>query len=147
MEAAGGVIHVNGGTFTQQGAYDHNSCLGAVSGGTGTLNVRDMTGTGENYGFYMFSSGGTINVYSGSFKASTVLKADLDLNSYPTARGTINIYGGSFDGKIEITDKCEVLIEAGSFKNTGLTLEQFRQYVADGSIVSEHDGVYTVTKN
>lgn len=147
MEAAGGVIHVNGGTFTQQGKYDHNSCLGAVSGGTGTLNVRDMTGTGENYGFYIFSSGGTINVYSGSFKASTVLKADLDLNSYPTAEGTINVYGGSFDGKIEITDKCEMRIEAGSFKNTGLTLEQFRQYVAEDSVVSENDGVYTVTKS
>ncbi len=103
MAAAGGTINVNGGTYVQTGKYDHNSCFGAVSHGTGTLNVRNMTATGENYGFYIFSSGGTINIYTGNFKANTVLKADLDLGTYPSAKGAINIYGGSFDGKIDVS--------------------------------------------
>ncbi len=144
MAAAGGTINVNGGTYVQTGKYDHNSCFGAVSHGTGTLNVRNMTATGENYGFYIFSSGGTINIYTGNFKANTVLKADLDLGTYPSAKGAINIYGGSFDGKIDVSDKVELNIEAGTFKNTGLTLEQFKSYVADGHSVSEADGVFTV---
>lgn len=146
MEAVGGTINVNGGTYTQTGKYDHNSCFGAVSSNTGTLNVTDMTATGENYGFYIFSSGGTINVYSGTFKADTVLKADLDLESYPTAEGVINIYGGSFDGKIDISNKCTMHIEAGTFANTGLTIEQFRNYTAADSTVTESNGVFTVVK-
>ena len=146
MEAAGGTINVNGGTFVQVGEHDWNSCLGAVSNNTGTLNVRDVTATGDNYGFYIFSSGGTINLYSGTFKAATVLKADLDLNSYPTAKGTINVYGGSFDGAIAINVNCTLNIEAGTFANTGLTLEQFSAYVAEGSTVTEADGIYTVTR-
>ena len=90
MAAAGGTINVNGGTYVQTGKYDHNSCFGAVSHGTGTLNVRNMTATGENYGFYIFSSGGTINIYTGNFKANTVLSAELDFGTYPSARGAIN---------------------------------------------------------
>ncbi len=148
MEAAGGTINVNGGTFVQVGEHDWNSCLGAVSNNTGTLNVRDVTATGDNYGFYIFSSGGTINLYSGTFKAATVLKADLDLNRYPDAKGTINVYGGSFDGAIDINKNCTLNIEAGTFANTGLTLEQFRAYVAEGyKVVTEEraDGTwYTV---
>ena len=146
MVAAGGTINVNGGMFVQVEKYDWNSCLGAVSNNTGTLNVRDVTATGDNYGFYIFSSGGTINLYSGTFKAATVLKADLDLNSYPTAKGTINVYGGSFDGAIAINVNCTLNIEAGTFANTGLTLEQFSAYVAEGSTVTEADGIYTVTR-
>ena len=147
MEAAGGTINVNGGTFTQTGKYDWNSCFGAVSSGTGTLNVRDMQATGDSYGFYIFSSGGTINIYSGTFTAGTVLKADLDLGTYPTAQGIINIYGGSFDGKIAVNDKCTMNVEAGTFANTGLTLEQFQKYVAEGSSVSENNGTFAVVKN
>ncbi len=145
MEACGGVININGGTYTQTGKYDHNSCFGAVSNRTGTLNVHNMTANSENYGFYIYSSGGTINIYDGQFKADTVLKADLDLNSYPTAEGNINIYGGSFDGKIVISDKAAMNIIAGTFMNTGLTLEQFEAYVDAGSTVTEADGIFTVT--
>ena len=73
-----------------------------------------------------------------------VIKADLDLNSYPTAKGVINIYDGSFDGKINVSDKCTLSISGGTFQNTGLTLEQFKAYVADGHTVTEANGVYTV---
>ena len=149
MTAAGGIINVNGGNFTQSGPYDHNSCLGSVSqgkgGSFGVLNVRNMVGESENYGFYVFSSGGTINIYSGNFSAGkAVLKADLDLSSYPGAKGIINVYGGTFDGRIEINDKCALNIKAGTFSNTGLTEEKFKKYVAEGSKVTVVNDVFTV---
>ena len=66
---------------------------------------------------------------------------------YSNAKGIINIYGGSFDGKIAVNDKCTMNVEAGTFANTGLTLEQFQKYVAEGSSVSENNGTFTVVKN
>lgn len=139
MEAAGGTINVNGGTFTQSGFHNWNSVLGAASGGTGVLNIRDMTGTSENYGLYIFSSGGKINVYSGNFTAGKeILRAD--------AAGAINIYGGSFDGRIgAIHADCDLNIKAGTFKNTGLTKEQFSQYVAEGSSLIVEGDTFVVT--
>ena len=145
VAAAGGTVDIYNSTFTQTGYYDHNSVNVAVSNFTGTANIYSGTFTSENYGLYIFSSGGTINVYGGTFKAGReVIKADLDLNSYPTAKGVINIYDGSFDGKINVSDKCTLSISGGTFQNTGLTLEQFKAYVADGHTVTEANGVYTV---
>lgn len=37
-------------------------------------------------------------------------------------------------------------IKGGTFKNTGLTLDEFKKYVADGYKVTEVDGVYFVTE-
>ena len=145
VTAAGGTVDIYNSTFTQTGYYDHNSVNVSVSGNTGTANIYSGTFTSENYGLYIFSSGGTINVYGGTFKAGKeVIKADLDLNSYPTAKGTINIYDGSFDGKINVNDKCTLSISGGTFQNTGLTLEQFEAYVAAGHTVTEENGVFTV---
>ena len=144
--AAGGTINIYNSTFTQAGSYDWNSTNVAASNG-GVANIYSGTFGSDNYGLYIFSSGGTINVYSGTFRANTMLKADLDLNNYPTAEGTINIYGGSFDGKIDISSNCTLNIEAGTFANTGLTKEAFAAYVASGSTLTESNGVFTVTKN
>ena len=142
VEAAGGTVNIYDSTFTQTGYYDHNSVNLAASGGTGTVNVYGGSFTSENYGLYIFSSGGTINVYDGTFKAGeekAVVKADLDLNSYPTATANINIYGGDFTGKIDIADKEEVHVEitGGTFADTGLTKEAFSAYTAEGTVVTE----------
>ena len=150
VEAAGGTVNIYDSTFTQTGYYDHNSVNLAASGGTGTVNVYGGSFTSENYGLYIFSSGGTINVYDGTFKAGeekAVVKADLDLNSYPTATANINIYGGDFTGKIDIADKEEVHVEitGGTFADTGLTKEAFSAYTAEGTVVTEGpDGTFTV---
>ena len=149
VEAAGGTVNIYDSTFTQTGYYDHNSVNLAASGGTGTVNVYGGSFTSENYGLYIFSSGGTINVYDGTFKAGeekAVVKADLDLNSYPTATANINIYG-DFTGKIDIADKEEVHVEitGGTFADTGLTKEAFSAYTAEGTVVTEGpDGTFTV---
>ena len=150
VEAAGGTVNIYDSTFTQTGYYDHNSVNLAASGGTGTVNVYGGSFTSENYGLYIFSSGGTINVYDGTFKAGeekAVVKADLDLNSYPAATANINIYGGDFTGKIDIADKEEVHVEitGGTFADTGLTKEAFSAYTAEGTVVTEGpDGTFTV---
>ena len=152
VEAAGGTVNIYDSTFTQTGYYDHNSVNLAASGGTGTVNVYGGSFTSENYGLYIFSSGGTINVYDGTFKAGeekAVVKADLDLNSYPTATANINIYGGDFTGKIDIADKEEVHVEitGGTFADTGLTKEAFSAYTAEGTVVTEGpDGTFTVNE-
>ena len=143
-------MNIYDSTFTQTGYYDHNSVNLAASGGTGTVNVYGGSFTSENYGLYIFSSGGTINVYDGTFKAGeekAVVKADLDLNSYPAATANINIYGGDFTGKIDIADKEEVHVEitGGTFPDTGLTKEAFSAYTAEGTVVTEGpDGTFTV---
>ena len=150
VEAAGGTVNIYDSTFTQTGYYDPNSVNLAASGGTGTVNVYGGSFTSENYGLYIFSSGGTINVYDGTFKAGeekAVVKADLDLNSYPAATANINIYGGDFTGKIDIADKEEVHVEitGGTFADTGLTKEAFSAYTAEGTVVTEGpDGTFTV---
>ena len=152
VEAAGGTVNIYDSTFTQTGYYDHNSVNLAASGGTGTVNVYGGSFTSENYGLYIFSSGGTINVYDGTFKAGeekAVVKADLDLNSYPAATANINIYGGDFTGKIDIADKEEVHVEitGGTFADTGLTKEAFSAYTAEGTVVTEGpDGTFTVNE-
>ena len=142
ISAAGGTVNVNGGTFTQIGYHDHNSCIASASNNTGVVNLRDVKAVSENFGLYIYNSGGTINVYSGSYTTTgdrAVLKAD-----YNTGTSTINIYGGDFIGKIDINAKATLNIEAGTFTNTGLTLEQFSAYVAEGHSVTEKDGVFTV---
>ena len=152
VEAAGGTVNIYDSTFTQTGYYDHNSVNLAASGGTGTVNVYGGSFTSENYGLYIFSSGGTINVYDGTFKTGeekAVVKADLDLNSYPAATANINIYGGDFTGKIDIADKEEVHVEitGGTFADTGLTKEAFSAYTAEGTVVTEGpDGTFTVNE-
>ena len=152
VEAAGGTVNIYDSTFTQTGYYDHNSVNLAASGGTGTVNVYGGSFTSEDYGLYIFSSGGTINVYDGTFKTGeekAVVKADLDLNSYPAATANINIYGGDFTGKIDIADKEEVHVEitGGTFADTGLTKEAFSAYTAEGTVVTEGpDGTFTVNE-
>lgn len=128
-------------TMTQTGYYNWNSNNVSVSNG-GTVNVHSGNYTSGNYGLYIYNSGGTINIYDGTFKADrAVLKAD-----YNTGSSTINVYGGRFDGKIEIASGARLNILEGTFTNTGLTLDQFETYVAEGSAVTEADGIFTVAR-
>ncbi|MDR1628917.1 MAG: M73 family metallopeptidase [Oscillospiraceae bacterium] len=138
-EAAGGTVSFTDCTVIQTGAYyDHNSVAAAVSN-EGTLNINSGSYTSENgWGLYIFTSGGTVNIYGGTFSApKAVLKATI---------GTFNIYGGTFSGPIAISGTGQLIIEAGTFSNTGLALAAFQAFVAPGSSVAENAGVFTVTK-
>lgn len=150
IEVTGGMVNVNGGTFTQTGYYDWNSGIGAVSYG-GVLNIYDIKAVSENYCLYAYNSGGTINVYGGSFTATGEnggkgVAIQVDSSTVSGQPGVVNVYGGSFDGAIHVgSPNADLNIEAGTFANTGLTLEQFEAYVAEGSSVAEVNGSYVVT--
>ena len=150
IEVTGGTVNVNGGTFTQTGYYNHASGIGAVSN-NGVLNIYDMNAVSENYCLYTYTSGGTINVYGGSFTATGEnggkgVAIQIDSSEYASQPSIVNVYGGSFDGAIHVgTSNADLNIEAGTFANTGLTLEQFKAYVAEGSTVAEVNGTYVVT--
>ena len=58
--------------------------------------------------------------------------------------GTLIIKAGTFNGIIEMTGG-NLIIMGGTFKNTGMDFETFQEYVADGYVVTEGNGVYTVT--
>lgn len=138
-EAAGGTVSFTDCTVIQTGAYyDHNSVTAAVSN-NGTLNLNSGTYTSENgWGVYIYTSGGTVNIYGGTFSApKAVLKATI---------GIFNVYGGTFDGPIAISGTGALVISGGSFSNTGLTLEAFEAFVAPGYTVAENAGVFTVTE-
>ena len=153
VEAAGGTVDIYNSTFRQSGYHDWNSMNVAASGGTGVVNIYSGNFTSENYGMYIFSSGGTINVYGGTFAVTgdhALLKADIDSSSYPDGVSTINVYGGNFTGgKVEKTnsDKAVIAISGGNFT------DNLAAYAADGyTMVNETkviDGVtyyYTVAE-
>ena len=70
-----------------------------------------------------------------------VIKADASRKEDPSM---IEIFGGTFDGLIQIASGATLTISGGSFANTGLTLEQFKAYVAPGCTVTEQGGAYIV---
>lgn len=141
IEISGGSASVYGGTFTQKGYFDHCSTNVSVSGG-GELNVYSGTFTSENFGAYVFNSGGTINIQGGDFTATkAVLKVDKSVTNNPSI---VNISGGTFNGPLQIADGVEFKITAGLFSNTGLAKDKFLSYVDSASKVVEMDNALLV---
>ncbi len=69
----------------------------------------------------------------------------IDESMTGTIDGIINVY--QWPDMPEANTKAELIIKGGTFKNTGLTLEKFKEYVADGYKVNENtDGSWTVVK-
>ena len=135
IEVSMGTAVLDNCTFTQEGYYDWcSTCVSASSGGI--LTVNSGTYTSENYCVYVFNSGADITVNGGTFRGDkAVLKADA---------GTITVNGGDFTGPISIASNANMIISSGTFSNTGLTLDQFHSYVAQGHSVTETDGVFIV---
>ena len=149
MEVAGGSVVLNNCTFTQTG-FDTahawiSSCLGI--GHNANLTVNGGTYTSEHYSLYVFTSGGEIDVESGSFTGDIVNQ--VTLSSYPDAVGAINISGGSFEGvggnpihfTTDNTGKTTIAISGGTFD---APVEN--QYCAPGYVPAPEvaPGVYTV---
>lgn len=112
VEAAGGIVDIYDCTFTQKDYYDWNSMNVAASNG-GIVNIHSGSFTSENYGLYIFSSGGTINVSGGRFDAKTVLKAD-NSEGQPSV---INVSGGAFTGALGIANEAKLSITDGYFSS------------------------------
>ena len=120
VAAAGGTVNIYNSKIDQKEYYDWNSMIAAASNGTGVVNIYGGEFTSKNFGLYIFTSGGTINVYDGTFTVTgekPVLKADLDLESYPNAVAEINISGGTFVGGIDMAknENVHLNITGGTF--------------------------------
>ena len=113
---------------------------------TGTINVDHCTAVSEKaYVFYIFTTGGYINIYGGSYTAeSTTVNVDdnvnhnwgaqtamLRMDAKPNVQGSINIDGGTFNGSIFRQDRTEtnLNIYSGTFMNVG-----------PGTAIVEEDG-------
>ncbi len=145
-EATADVINC---TFTQTGLDNAHAwistCLATCD--NGVLNVQGGTYTSEHYSMYVYTSGGEMNVESGSFTGDVVNK--VTPSSYPDAVGTINITGGTFEGvgeepihfTTDNTGKTSIAISGGSFD---APVEN--EYCAPGYVPSAEvaPGVYTV---
>ena len=113
----------------QSGWRDWCSVPVSVSGAS-TVDVYSSSYTGE-YGAYVFSSGGTINIYGGAFTAND--EHNVLITSYDAGYGNdsvINVYDGSFTGKFSVgTSGHEFLnIKGGTFDHDPTA------YVVDGYI-------------
>ena len=119
-EATADVINC---TFTQTGLDNAHAwistCLATCD--NGVLNVQGGTYTSDHYSMYVYTSGGEMNVESGSFTGDVVNQ--VTPSSYPDAVGTINITGGTFEGvgeepihfTTDNTGKTSIAISGGSF--------------------------------
>ena len=146
LELGNATVEVNNCTFTQTGT-DANKIYGACfgMGKMGTLTINGGTYTSDNYSFYIYTSGGTINVNSGTFAGD--VKTEMNNTQYPSAVGTINISGGTFDGVGEnpivftaVTANDHISISGGVFD---ASIEN--QYCAEGYVPKDNgDGTYGV---
>jgi len=96
----------------------HDWCSSAVTvSGRSTVDVYSSEFEGE-YGAYVFSSGGTINIYGGKWTASDsykVFMAAADTGKYPDATCAINVYGGDFYGAASMGNASTLSIHDGTF--------------------------------
>ena len=88
--------------FTQSDYRDWCSVPVSASGNS-TVDAYSTDYTGE-YGAYVFSSGGTINIYSGTWTATSQAVLITSYDSKYGKDAVINVYGGSFYGPFLIHD-------------------------------------------
>ena len=114
---------------------------------------------GSTYGMYVYSSGGTVTINGGTFKAPVVVAADAQngANTY------VIINDGNFDGKFESVNvfggsEALITINGGNFTNFSTTANKRitikggtfdadpTQWVADGyQVIDNSNGTWTVT--
>ena len=77
--------------------------MGVAVGNGAVANVTDCSIVSENYGFYVFSSGGTFNIYGGTYfmiVSEPVFMDGTAGGSIPGAEFEVNVYGGIFAGDV-----------------------------------------------
>lgn len=142
------VVTISNSTFTQRELAETNSwnsmCV-AVSYGS-SVAVNDCTFDTVAYGFYVFSSGGSIEVNGGTYKATgekPLFQLDADTSSYPGTTAEIIVNGGSFTGTLPtgLSDSEILTIYGGRFVNEdGNSNDTASQYVASGYKLDETTG-------
>ena len=141
-------VTISNSEFTQSqlsGTQSWNSMCVAVSGGS-SVTVNDCTFNTVAYGFYVFSSGGSIEVNGGTYTATgdkPMFQVDADTSSYPDAVSSAVVNGGTFKGELPtgLGEKESLTIYGGKFldkdsnPNTNAS-----QYVAEGYTIDMETG-------
>ena len=105
-------------TMTQSNYYDWCSVAVSVSGNS-AVDVYSTSYTGE-HGIYVFSSGGTVNVYGGTFTATGTEDKGVIRTTYDGNFGNesiVNVYGGVFNGALIIgnSERESLNVSGGTF--------------------------------
>ena len=130
-------------TMTQSDYRDWCSVPVSVSGNS-VIDVYSTSYSGE-YGVYIFSSGGTANIYGGEFESHNnhpVLITGTDHTSFPDAVSTINVFDGRFTGSFTCpeSDYDFIKIYGGIFDHNPTA------YVAEGYVAVQSGSIWTVEK-
>ena len=116
----------------------NNGVILSTGHGTGSkATINNCTITAGAYAIFA-SQGGTITVNEGTYKGETAVIYSQDTDT------KVVVNNGTFDGKFDVGNGGSIVINAGTFSNTGLTLEEFSAYVADGKTVTEDNGTFIV---
>lgn len=141
-------VTVSNSEFTQSelsGTQSWNSMCVAVSGGS-SVTVNNCTFNTVAYGFYVFSSGGSIEVNGGTYTATgdkALFQVDADTSSYPDVVSSAVVNGGTFKGALPtaLGDKESLTIYGGKFLDqNGQPNTAATQYVAEGYAIDEETG-------
>ena len=121
VESQSGNITLNNCSFelSTSSSVSWTTCCVAVSYmGSATLNNCNFNT--PHYGFYVFSSGGTIDVNSGTYTSTgdkNLFQLDVNKGSYPNAEALANIEGGTFTGTLptSLNQYSTISISGGHF--------------------------------
>ena len=159
IECVASTVNIyDGAEIYMNGTSSYNGCLvGACA--AGTVNVYGGYGKGVRGGFIAMTSGGTINIEGGEWIANTDGTVGNNSNLYVlTAQSNkyesgfagasiINVTGGTFRGGMDAWvlnnvegEKAELNIIGGTFNANPAS------YVAENSIATKNNGVWTVAK-
>lgn len=130
-----------------------------------TIDTTDTPSTSSQRGYVLICDYGTTTVRGNTNliapAGAWAVQVEDGSGTYYNKDGTVTkvvfeeSMTGTVDGLIIMSDKSnsnpetkpELVIKGGTFKNTGLTLDEFKTYVADGYKATEESaGVYVVTK-
>ena len=150
IEAVGNntVVNINEGAKIYQNGT--SSYVGSLAGASNnaTLNVLGGEGVSANGGFIVMTSGGTVNISGGNWTANTdgtyanSNKSVLISQSAKGAKCTVNVTGGTFKGGYncygDAVGDATINISGGNFNADP------KNYLVDGKIATEENGVWTV---
>ena len=141
-----GITAING-TWKEDGALTmsikdstfnvSHSAIIVSSGSPDTVATIDNCNVNAGVNAISGSQGAKITVNGGTYvsKDRVIYSQDSDT--------LITINSGNFDGKL-VVNNGKILINGGTFANTGLSLEDFKAFVATGHTVENVNGSYVV---
>ena len=150
LENAGGKATLINCSVSQMGqpgqTYGYQANCIAVSG-NGETTIKGGRYYSVAYGLYVYSSGGTFNIYDAEIEVSGELPAIRGDIGYSDAEIYVNVYNSTISGKWQLASESVVNIYSGILENTGFdSIDEISGYIAEGSSVTESNGVFTVTQ-